>query len=72
MTTMTKIYVTVDIGCIECGEDTEILGVFSNREDCPATRNYFTVGEHSIETFEVYLPNNLMKEIYNSKKEEEA
>jgi hypothetical protein len=27
-----KVYVAVDVGCIECGEDSEVLGAFVSRE----------------------------------------
>lgn len=29
---MKKLYVAVDVGCIECGEPSAILGVFTNIE----------------------------------------
>ena len=28
---MKKLYVAVDIGCIECGEETNVLGIFTNK-----------------------------------------
>lgn len=31
------LYVAVDIGCIECGEDSAVLGVFEHEEQARAT-----------------------------------
>lgn len=28
-----KLYIHVDIGCLECGEDSQVVGVFKTREE---------------------------------------
>jgi len=51
-----KLYVVVDIGCIECGEDTAVLGIYKSREDAEQKHklgSYFSGGQHSVEVFEV-------------------
>ena len=48
-------YIVVDIGCIECGEPTNILGVYKTKEEAEANHiegGYFSSGQHSIEIFE--------------------
>ena len=49
-----KVWVVVDIGCIECDEETKIVGVFADKEKAQslATGGYFEGGQHSIECFE--------------------
>ena len=56
---MSAIFVVVDIGCIECGEGTSILGAYSTREEAEAAHelgDYFSGGQHSIECFMVESP----------------
>ena len=54
------LYVAVDIGCIECGEHTSVLGIFTEREKADAVcdehykrqkENWH--GQHLFEVFEV-------------------
>jgi hypothetical protein len=50
-----KKYVVVDIGCIECGESTEILGIYNTRKDAKKdhkVRTYFSGGQHVVEIIE--------------------
>jgi hypothetical protein len=48
-------WVVVDIGCIECGAETTVLGVFTDQARAKglATGEYFAGAQHSIECFEV-------------------
>jgi hypothetical protein len=53
-------FVAVDIGCIECGEETNVLGVFINRQKAQSVLNKHKkrqnnnwVGQHSFELFEL-------------------
>ena len=57
---MAKLFVAVDIGCIECGEESAVLGVFTSKEKADEVlyehherqhENWF--GQHSFECFEV-------------------
>ena len=56
-------FVAVDIGCIECGEDSNVLGIFTTKEQaetaCGAAsdkqvKNWH--GEHRFHVFEAKLP----------------
>jgi len=53
-------YVVVDIGCIECGEPTEVIGLYETYETAEEARiarapqgTYFDGGQHAVQTFEV-------------------
>lgn len=57
---MDKLFVAVDIGCIECGEESAVLGVFTTEEKAEAVLNDHRIrqnknwrGQHSFECFEV-------------------
>lgn len=59
-------YVVVDIGCIECGEKSYVLGVFDREEDawsvaneCELVQNKNWEGQHSFEVFPVERENSL-------------
>lgn len=52
-------YVVVDIGCIECGEPTNILGIFTDKDKALGILTHFSSlqaahwhGQHSFELFE--------------------
>lgn len=54
------LYVAVDIGCIECGEPSNVLGIFTNKEDAEHVANEHEQEQaqhwtrpHSFEVFEV-------------------
>jgi hypothetical protein len=57
-----ELYVAVDIGCIECGEESSVLGVFVNKKDAEKViadaakrqRENWT-GQHSFEIFKAEL-----------------
>ena len=58
------IYVVVDIGCIECGEPSEVLGIFTNKKDAEkVAKKYKEIqsnswyGQHCFEIFEVKEEN---------------
>ena len=64
---MKKLYVAVDIGCIECGEQTNVLGIFTDKNkawdvlDEHATRQMENwSGQHY---FDVYEVNEIDQEI---------
>lgn len=53
-------YVVVDIGCIECCEDSAVLGIFTDKELAEKVRSKYEKlqeenwgGQHSFEIFEV-------------------
>ena len=57
------VFVAVDIGCIECGEDSNVLGIFATKEQagkaCDKARDEELKkwhGQHSFEVFEAKLP----------------
>lgn len=60
MEALTKLFVAVDIGCIECGEESAVLGVFTSEEKAVEVLKEHYVrqeehwhGQHSFEVFEV-------------------
>lgn len=55
-----KLFVAVDIGCIECGEQSSVLGVFDNEEAAELVRDKAQKkqskewkGQHDFQVFEV-------------------
>ena len=53
-------YVVVDIGCIECGEQSGVLGIFTNKKEAEkVAKKYEEIqtnnwsGQHYFEIFEV-------------------
>lgn len=65
------LYVAVDIGCIECGEDSAVLGIFDSMERAEQVKNdHFSRhkknwnGEHSFEVFEVSAINEEIRISY--------
>lgn len=64
---MKKLYVAVDIGCIECGEETKVLGIFTNKnkaldvlEEHAIRQEENWSGQHD---FGVYEVNEIDQEI---------
>lgn len=60
MDALTKLFVAVDIGCIECGEESAVLGVFTSEEKAEEVLKEHHVrqnenwhGQHNFELFEV-------------------
>lgn len=60
-------YVAVDIGCIECGEPSNVIGIFTNKEQAKAIceeykRRYdeHHSGQHEFEIFEVPKINEII------------
>lgn len=54
------LYVAMDIGCIECGEESAVLGIFSSREQAEAVcmehekrQKAAWHGQHEFEIFAV-------------------
>ena len=59
-------YVVVDIGCIECGEPSHVIGIFTNREQAKAIckeheRKYdeYHSGQHEFQVFEIRKINEI-------------
>ena len=57
---MDKLFVAVDIGCIECGEESAVLGVFTSEEkanevltDHKKRQDENWCGQHHFEAFEI-------------------
>ena len=55
-----KYYVLVDIGCIECGEESGVLGIFTNKKKAKmVAKKYEKIqsdnwsGQHYFEIFEI-------------------
>ena len=62
---MRKQYILVDIGCIECGSSSNIVGVFSNKEfaeklayNLEEILDFHDGGQHSFEVFEKPVLND--------------
>ena len=60
-------YVALDIGCIECGEPSSILGIFDKKEDAEKVcEKYERIQEehwHGQHCFEVQEVNKLNEEV---------
>ena len=55
-----KYYVAVDIGCIECGEESDVLGIFTTKKQAQKELNKASkaqqinwTGQHHFKMFEV-------------------
>lgn len=53
-------YVAVDIGCIECSEESAVIGIYTNKEDADKAINAHSErqeenwhGQHLFEVFEI-------------------
>lgn len=59
-------WIVVDIGCIECGESSDLVGIFSTEEKANSvcsqlnnSRATFTRSQHEFDVFELGLPNKI-------------
>lgn len=59
-----KRWLAFDIGCIECGEESAVVGVFSSPEDAKVAAGAASVkqaadwhGEHHFEVYEIDVPS---------------
>lgn len=64
-------YVVVDIGCIECGEPSSVLGIFTDKEKaieiskkCEEYQEKNWIGQHYFEIYEVDKENELIDKYY--------
>ena len=64
-------YVVVDIGCIECGEPSSVLGIFTDKEKareimekCEEYQEKNWQGQHYFEIYEVDKENELIDDYY--------
>ena len=64
-------YVVVDIGCIECGETSSVLGIFTDKEKaieiskkCEEYQEKNWHGQHDFEIYEVDKENELIDKYY--------
>lgn len=64
-------YVAVDVGCIECGERTSILGIFTNKKQAEKILKEHSKrqednweGQHSFELFKIEKLNEEYKVEY--------
>lgn len=62
----TKKYVVVEIGCLECGSDSSIVGVFDDKETankvaekCEEMYRWRTGGDNCFEVFELPATNKI-------------
>lgn len=55
-------FLVFDVGCIECGESSEVVGIYDERADAEVARSeragnpgggYFAGGQHEVEIFEI-------------------
>jgi len=51
-------FLTMDIGCLECGEESEVLGIFNTKEEAEAKCAEMEAlgwrgGQHSYQIFEI-------------------
>lgn len=56
-------FLVFDIGCIECGESSAVVGIYDSREEADAAKvaradgdrdgNYFAGGQHIVAVFEL-------------------
>lgn len=52
-------YVAVDIGCIECGENSHVLGIFTDKKeaekvcDIHEEQSKNCIGQHNFEVYEI-------------------
>lgn len=61
---MDTLYILVNIGCLECGVSSDIVGVFTDKEDaysleeeCTEKFSWREGGQNSFEVFEVNVLN---------------
>ena len=66
-----KKYILVDIGCIECGESSRIIGVFNNiekayviRDKCHDIQRKHWTGQHYFEIFEIDIEKEIVDNYY--------
>ena len=63
-------FLAFDIGCIECGEDSAVVGIYPDRESATAAIEQYLdkgtswgrtgwIGQHSVEIFQVVIPESL-------------
>ena len=64
-------YVVVDIGCIECGEPSSVLGIFADKEKareimkkCEEYQEKNWRGQHYFKIYEVDKENELIDKYY--------
>lgn len=55
-----KYYVLVDIGCIECGEESAVIGIYTNKKKAQRIKREYEkrqrenwYGQHYFEIFEI-------------------
>ena len=61
------LYILVDIGCLHCGEESYIIGVFTNRKLAKIAKEYVkeasilnkSGGQHDFEIFNVSMMNTM-------------
>ncbi len=54
-----KVWVVVDIGCLECGEVSNLVGIFPCKDEASlaaSSGDYFSTGQHKLEIFETVSP----------------
>lgn len=66
-----KYYVLVDIGCIECGEESEVIGIYTDEKEAKRVgkehkkrQREHWYGQHSFEIFEIDEINKTYKVEY--------
>ena len=66
-----KQYVIINIGCLECGVSSDIVGVFTDREEAEKVSNELSDihswregGQNAFQVFEIPQQKNKIKEDY--------
>lgn len=59
-----KVWIAVDVGCLECGESSSVVGIFKTEAECQAAlddarkmQEADWMGQHSFQPHEVVLPS---------------
>lgn len=61
---MAKFYLAMDIGCIECGESSKVIGIYKAELEAETACNLAEIeqakdwhGQHHFKVFEIEVPN---------------
>ena len=67
-------YVVVDVGCLECGEESSVLGIFTDRKKaeeimkkCKEYQSEHWMGQHYFFIEEIKEENKLVNDYYKEK-----
>jgi hypothetical protein len=61
------VWVAVDIGCLECGESSSVIGLYATKAEAESAaagdeqRQNWEQGQHSFQVFEAALPAGVIR-----------